>query len=1071
MLTQLGQGSVSFVLALVCTSHAAATDFERMAFQQETGGSTYADGDATSRLQRQASLSDTLSFGYVDGSGFAVEGDSWTFDHGGSDPLEGWYGTDITTQSTAYWRRITDSIWNADPSNTVSAPVLNGTGSAWCGAFGSEASDLCWEAGLGYGDSWCQRLISPTYVYGGSGTVPVSWTHFNDTEYDFDYSLVYLRTLPSSSKILLRRYTGTIGLASDHPASPPEGALDSEALVPSDFAGETSYRIIFEMTSDAGWSDEDGLYPTPYGPCGFDDVDIDGTISDFESGLDGWTAKPCDGFGSFLGVNALSNYTIEDPCTCQLSDNVLALHDDHLLHPYGQREVARSNPVDLNGVDIPGPGLLSIMASWSQYSDLPQANGVFYRPGWEYFPATCPLTGSEGWSGRVGQNTFLYVGEIASCAELRNSATVSDVPVPSNAEQVRFLYEIYASCDAFSISEESCTELTNFTPLLDNVRIEVTEIPHAPPLTLEAGHRFQDGFSQNSRMNVPGEPGNADITTNINDGDTAPIVLGDSLVVSGPMGVSPLTMGSEEPYDVLMWLQITRAGPLADSRYRDWRDKIADWQDIESGEWAFAYMDTVESGINLVPSNKYATYFREDDDDFDGSFGDNTEAQEIIPDGVLFPGTQVRYFFSGNWTNNPGNYFLLPDTAGGNALEFEILPNWRDDGGSLKHPCLLYIDAGEGEARPFVEEAFTTLGLEADRYDYFDATSNFKAPMARGASIDANNGCTLAQLMGYRGIVVNSGSRNSSLLMWPSDYVLFSDWLTAEICDGLATRQGMILNGDGIAKAMSHQGSALLVQVGATFVDDNYADYAPDENYCVRLEAPAGGGESYGTVNSSSNYEYDAYGNWCLESFAFDVLGTTGSGVGNRVYLDVEDLVTETPFAQIANEQTATDNYRTVVDGVSYHHLSSVDVIEECVGDSAHITEAAANEIQAALEWIYGVDNIPDLCEDPCEPVDAAEWSPSFSPVPRLDRALPNPFIRRVELRLNLARPGNIRLTIHDSGGRRVKALVDGPLPAGSHAFFWDGTDDRSRRLASGIYWARVWDGVQTSASKIVRLD
>ncbi len=1010
---------------------------------------------------------DTISFGNDDGSGFAVEGGVWDFDT--PPTLQGWYATDVTQQSTAYWRHVTDAIWNADPNNTVAAPVLNGTGSAWVGAFGSEANDLCWEAGLGYGNSWCQRLTSPEFTYDGSSNVIVSWNHFNDTEVDFDYSIVYLATFPSSDETLLKRYTGQIGLAGDHPASPPDGVADQDVLNSADFAGETRYRIIFEMTSDGGWSDSDALSPTEYGPAGFDDMSIDGDVSDFESGLDGWTASACPGFGTFIGINGINSYLIEDPCTCELAGNVLEMHDDNNEHPYGQRVAARSGIADLaNGTDPNGIGNLSIFARWSQYSVLPQANGVFYRPGWDYFPFECLLTGAQGWSGRVGQNSWFFVGEDPACTENINSGTSTDVPVPPTAEQVRFVYEIYASCDAFSISEDVCTDITNFTPIIDNITIRTTKVPDAPPIAFDNGLRFQDGFAQNTPVNVPNEPGNADVTRNRNFGATPPIILGDSLYVSGPLaGSDPATQ-----WEAKLWFNVERVGPSADSRYTDWRDAVADGNDIENGEWTFAFMDSFQVGTNTA-NNKFISYFREDDDDFDGGAGELTSDNEIIADGVLFPGTQVNYFVSSNFIGNPQS-FLLPDTAGGFSLEFEILPNWRDDGGTLKYPCLLYIDAFNAGAQFFIENAFDVIGIEADRYDYLDASSNWKAPMARGSNSQANNGCTLPQLLGYRGILVNTGTSNITSLMWPLDYLLFSDWLTAEICEGITTQQGIIFNGNGIANSMKTNGAALLTQLGAVHLDDQYSDFAFDENECVRLEAPVSGGEEYGTSNSSGNYEYDAYGNWCPIQFSFDVLDVASGqgGVGNRVYLNVADLVTETEWAQVVKEDIdAGNNARTVIDGVSYHNLSEVDAVEECVGDSAHTVTAAFNEIQAALEWIYGVGNIPDLCEDPCQPGDVND--PRFdtiSGVTKLYQSTPNPFNARTNIRFSLAQSGEAKVTIYDASGRLVRTLVDGELDAGTHSKIWDGTNDAGQALPAGVYWARVFDGVQTSSGKLVQL-
>ncbi len=1021
---------------------------------------------AAVRSAQRFAPGDTITFGYVDANGFAVEGEVWTFDHGHSDPFEGWYSIDLTENAETYFRHISDNIWDADPNNVVQAPVLSGMGSAWCGAFGSEANELCWESGLGYGNSFCQRLTSPSFFHDGSSSVDLSWLHFNESELDFDYSNVYLMTLPSETETLLRAYSGEIGLAPDHPASPPTGVSDMETLTAAEFAGETTYQIVFEMTSDGGWSDSDGLSPTAYGPCGFDDVSIDGTSFGFESDLEGWTAEPCDGIGSFIGVNDLSNYMLEDPCTCRLEGNVLGFHDENFEHPEGQRERASSPIVDLTSVSLPEGEARTIFARWSQYAVLPEANGVFYRSGWYYFPSVCPVTGVEQWE--FTPTPLPWFPDDRACTENIANGTSNDIPIPPDAEQVRFAYEIFASCDAFAILKDVCTDVTNFTPVIDNIRVGVTSHPVAPPISFDNGLRYQDGFAQGTEVNLPDFPGNADVTRNRNFGNTPPIVLGDSIYVTGPLaGNDPATQ-----WEAKLWFQVDEVGPLADSRYTSWRDRVRDGRNIDpdlagSGplEWTFAFMDSFQVGTN-VASYKYVSYFREDDDDFDAGSGDLTDSQEIIADGVLFPGTQVNYFVSSNFIGS-SQHFLLPDTAGGFSLEFEILPRWRDDGGVLKYPALLYVDAFNAGAEFFIESAFDALGVEADRYDYLDASSNWKAPMARGSSASSNNGCTLLQLLGYRGILVNSGTSNITSVMWPADFVLFSDWLTAEVCEAQTGRQGLILNGNGIANAMKSNGALFLTQLGASHIDDQYSDFSGDVNDCVRIESPAGGGEDFGTSNSLGDYEYDVYGNWCPTQLSFDVLGVANSGVGNRVYLNVSDLETEVPFAQVTNE---FDNNRTILDATSYHTLSAVDPVLECVSDSDHIVTAAANEILAALEWIYGVGQIPGLIEDPCEGVAAdAPWSAPGG-VTRMFSSIPNPYNQRTTVRFSLAQSGQAQVAIYDAAGRRVRTIVDGDLDAGAHELVWDGADDAGRALPAGVYWARLDDGVQESSSKLVSL-
>ena len=59
-------------------------------------------------------------------------------------------------------------------------------------------------------------------------------------------------------------------------------------------------------------------------------------------------------------------------------------------------------------------------------------------------------------------------------------------------------------------------------------------------------------------------------------------------------------------------------------------------------------------------------------------------------------------------------------------------------------------------------------------------------------------------------------------------------------------------------------------------------------------------------------------------------------------------------------------------------------------------------------------------------------------------------------VRLGLAKPDRVRVALYDVAGRRVRLLADRSFPAGEHSLTWDRADDQGRRLARGVYFARV---------------
>ncbi len=68
-----------------------------------------------------------------------------------------------------------------------------------------------------------------------------------------------------------------------------------------------------------------------------------------------------------------------------------------------------------------------------------------------------------------------------------------------------------------------------------------------------------------------------------------------------------------------------------------------------------------------------------------------------------------------------------------------------------------------------------------------------------------------------------------------------------------------------------------------------------------------------------------------------------------------------------------------------------------------------------------------------------------------LDQNFPNPFNPSTRISFNLPKSGAVRLTIYNILGEKIEELVDGYLPAGTHAFTWNPNSDGTP-LASGVY-------------------
>lgn len=80
----------------------------------------------------------------------------------------------------------------------------------------------------------------------------------------------------------------------------------------------------------------------------------------------------------------------------------------------------------------------------------------------------------------------------------------------------------------------------------------------------------------------------------------------------------------------------------------------------------------------------------------------------------------------------------------------------------------------------------------------------------------------------------------------------------------------------------------------------------------------------------------------------------------------------------------------------------------------------------------------------------------------------PNPFNPRTTIEYAMVQPGSVSLSIYNALGRRVRHFDLGLQGAGQHQVVWDGRDDHSRSVTSGVYFYRLTAGDQTQSRKMI---
>jgi len=85
-----------------------------------------------------------------------------------------------------------------------------------------------------------------------------------------------------------------------------------------------------------------------------------------------------------------------------------------------------------------------------------------------------------------------------------------------------------------------------------------------------------------------------------------------------------------------------------------------------------------------------------------------------------------------------------------------------------------------------------------------------------------------------------------------------------------------------------------------------------------------------------------------------------------------------------------------------------------------------------------------------------------------LGRPHPNPASGRVALDVTLGRSDWVELSVFDAGGRRVRTVHAGVLPAGTTRLVWDGRSDGGRLAPAGAYWMRALAGGASQRQRMI---
>lgn len=82
----------------------------------------------------------------------------------------------------------------------------------------------------------------------------------------------------------------------------------------------------------------------------------------------------------------------------------------------------------------------------------------------------------------------------------------------------------------------------------------------------------------------------------------------------------------------------------------------------------------------------------------------------------------------------------------------------------------------------------------------------------------------------------------------------------------------------------------------------------------------------------------------------------------------------------------------------------------------------------------------------------------------------PNPFNPSTTIAYSLAEDSHVELSIYDVKGKKVKTLVSGKKQSGQNSVNWNGLNEHSKPVSSGIYFYKIIAGSQKSVKQMVLL-
>lgn len=202
----------------------------------------------------------------------------------------------------------------------------------------------------------------------------------------------------------------------------------------------------------------------------------------------------------------------------------------------------------------------------------------------------------------------------------------------------------------------------------------------------------------------------------------------------------------------------------------------------------------------------------------------------------------------------------------------------------------------------------------------------------------------------------------------------------------------------------------------------------------------------------------------CFDGITGDTIWSVADSInpGHISGLAICDLSDKSARTVCAAYSSGSIRYKSGMDGTDLAVSNQLPPIYHlALGNVDHDSVTEICIASAESLYVYEAPFITTNVEETIEETRPNEFS--------LHQNYPNPFNPETIIRFTVSKRSNVRLTIHNVLGRRVRTF-EGHFSPGTHTVTWNGKNSSGQEVASGVYLYRLTAGDYQETKKMVLL-